>query len=93
MAAGLILLAVGGALLAVGQGMREAGAIDGCTAHGGPVADWADEQACREQRVRTTILDALGRGTLGPGIAIVVLAGVYLLAMAITGRRRDPEAG
>lgn len=84
---GLVLVATGAALGAVEQGMREEQALEGCGAFGGPAAEGVDEQECRGERVRITVVDAVTRATLGPGIAIVVLAGVYLLAAAITQRR------
>lgn len=86
--AGLVLVAVGGALGAVEDGMRENHSLDGCGGFG-PPREGADEAQCREGRIRITVVDAVTRATLGPGIAVVVLAGVYLVATAVAGRRRE----
>ena len=85
---GLCFIAVGAALGAVEQGMRERQALDGCGAYfGEPDTEDADSQACRDGRVRITVVDAVTRATLGPGIAVVVLGAVYLVATAIASRR------
>jgi len=82
--AGLALLAVGGALLAVADGLRDTSRLAGCDPYGaGTTPD------CRSDRLTVTVVDALGRGTLGPGIAMVVLAGVYLIAAGIQARRAE----
>jgi hypothetical protein len=43
---------------------------------------------CREERASVTLVDALHRAAVGPGIAIVAISGVYLLGAAIAALRR-----
>lgn len=83
---GLFLLALGGALNAVGAGMWDNHASDGCGHRYGPGS--ADPPAgvdCSGQRLAIGVVEGVARATFGPGIAIAILAGVYLLGAAIAG--------
>ncbi len=48
----------------------------------------AEREQCREARMPVTVLSVVNRATLGPGIAIIALTAVFLVAAAITGGRR-----
>lgn len=97
LAVGLGLLVVGGVLGAVQNGMQEFYHED-CARYGferplqpnetaqpEPLTP-AEKEACRDDLAVLTAVDALQRATLGPGIALVALAGVYLVAVAVAGR-------
>ncbi len=92
--AGIALLAVGGAMTAVHQGYQDVYWQD-CQprfSHGpnGTVEEIEGPRPaedCRTDRLRLTWLDASARATFGPGIAVLSLAGVYLIAAAIGLRR------
>ncbi len=89
---GLLLLAIGGALNAVEEGMRENHSTDGCghTLGGArPAEDQPEDVDCRGQRLTIGWVDALSQATFGPGIAITILAGVYLIGAAIALRTDD----
>ncbi len=94
---GVALLAVGGALSAVEEGLRDIHAGEcGYPYYGPPSSENKTpsdrtqyDSGCRSDRLQITWIDAAGRATFGPGIAVVVLAGVYLVAVAIA--RRKPE--
>lgn len=97
LAVGLGLLVVGGVLGAVQNGLQELYYGD-CSPYGfeRPLApnETAEPEpltpeeraACKDDRTTLTVVDALQRALLGPGIALVALAGVYLVALAIAGR-------
>lgn len=95
LAVGLGLLVVGGVLGAVQTGMQEFYYED-CSPYGiGRPSEPngteearmpAEVAACKDDLRALTAVDALQRGTLAPGIALVVLSGVYLVALAIAGR-------
>lgn len=97
--AGLVLLGVAGAATAVHSNLQDLHWQD-CiglerpkpaeprndTRQEAPLGP--DERAqCRSEQRTLTALDALARATMGPGIAIVVLVGLYLLASAVHSRR------
>lgn len=97
-AVALLLLATGGALNAAEDAMRDNYATDGCGPPWG--GQYPGEQPegvdCSGQRLTRGIIDALARATLGPGIAMAILAGVYLLGSAIAialgdGRKEEQE--
>lgn len=97
----LVLLALGGTLNAVESGMRDNYSTDGCgDPWGGRGADDPPEGVdCPGQRLSMGIVDAVSRATFGPGVAMAILAGVYLLgsaiAVALGGHREDdpPQGG
>lgn len=83
---GLLLLALGGALNAVEEGMRDNYSTDGCGHTGGgarPADEQPDDVDCRGQRLTIGWVDAFSQATFGPGIAITILTGVYLIGAAI----------
>lgn len=47
-----------------------------------------ERQDCRDARLPLTIVDAITRAALGPGIAIVAISAVFLISAAIAARRR-----
>lgn len=102
LAVGLGLLVVGGVLGAVQNGMQEFYHED-CARYGferplppngtaepEPLTP-AQREACEDDLERLTAVDALQRAALGPGIALVALSGVYLVALAIAGRDDGPS--
>ncbi len=93
----LVLLALGGTLNAVESGMRDNYATDGCV--GPATEDPPEDVDCAGQRLSIGIVDAVSRATFGPGIAMAILAGVYLLGSAIAlawggpSRENEPPQG
>jgi hypothetical protein len=91
------LLATGGALNAVEAGMKDNYATDGCGFYWGgprPVEDHPEDVDCRGQRLAIGIVDAFSRATFGPGVALSILIGVYLLGSVIAialGSRNDTD--
>ena len=97
LAVGLGLLVVGGVLGAVQNGMQEFYYED-CSRYGfeRPLQpnetveprdlSPAEKDACEDDLDVLIAVDALQRGMLGPGIALVALSGVYLVALAVAGR-------
>jgi hypothetical protein len=98
----LVLLATGGALNAVEQGMRDNYVTDGCGPPWGgarSVEEQPEDVDCGALRLQFGIVDAVSRATFGPGIAMAILAGVYLLGSALAialgggrnGEQDEPE--
>lgn len=98
---GLVLLAAAGAADAMADSLRqnyqnECGSFDlGFRPHepGNETQEPEpltpqERQECRDARLPVTVAEAVHRGALAPGIAIVAIAGVYLLGAAIAAIRR-----
>jgi hypothetical protein len=95
---GLVLLAAGGALGAVRNGMDDNLATDGCGSPYGPAPSGKapEDVDCDKARLARGIVHGAALATQGPGIAIAILAGVYVLGAAIVGgfaRRGSDEKG
>jgi hypothetical protein len=49
----------------------------------------AEREECRSMRAPVTLVDAITRATMAPGIAIVAISAVFLVAAAIAARRLE----
>lgn len=47
-----------------------------------------EREDCRSARLPITVVDAIKGAALGPGIAIVAISAVFMIAAAIAARRR-----
>ncbi len=47
-----------------------------------------ERKECRSARLPITVVDAIKGAALGPGIAIVAISAVFMIAAAIAARRR-----
>lgn len=101
LAVGLGLLVVGGVLGAVQTGMQEF-YFEDCAPYYDPnqpidrngtverrELSPEERDACEDDLDALIAVDAVQRATLGPGIALVALSGIYLVALAIAGRDEE----